>query len=105
MAYKVTYEAPNDGVERPSVFGNRSHAEFYAREMSEHTGKPARVVDTETGAEVFAVDGESETEIVEDDRRRLRDGRIEVRGTWVLRGAAAGSRRREHTRERPLRRG
>jgi hypothetical protein len=47
--------------------------------------------------------GDVEAEVVEDDRRRLKDGRVEVRGTWVVRGPAAGSRRRAHTRERPRR--
>lgn len=45
----------------------------------------------------------TEVEIVEDDRRRTKGGRVEVRGTWVVRGPAAGSRRRRHTRERPRR--
>jgi hypothetical protein len=46
-------------------------------------------------------DGDVEAEVVEDDRRRLKDGRVEVRETWVVRGPAARSRRRSHTRERP----
>ena len=46
-------------------------------------------------------DGDTEVEIVEDDRRRLPDGRVEVRGTWVARGPGRAGRRRAHTRARP----
>ena len=41
-------------------------------------------------------DGETEAVVTEDDRRRLPDGRVEVPGTWVVRGPAAGTRRRTH---------
>ncbi len=45
----------------------------------------------------------SEVEVCEDDRRRLSDGRVQVSGTWVVRGPAAGRHRRAHTRSRPRR--
>lgn len=48
-----------------------------------------------------AREGDVEAEVVEDDRRRLKDGRVQVSGTWVVRGPAAGSHRRAHDRERP----
>lgn len=41
--------------------------------------------------------------IVEDDRRRLPDGRIQVSGTFVARGGKEHYRS-EHTRKRPQRR-
>ena len=42
--------------------------------------------------------GEEEVEIHEDSRRRLKDGTIEVKGTWVARAKGGKSYRRPHKR-------
>ena len=43
---------------------------------------------------------EEEVEIVEDSRRRLKDGTVEVRGTWVVRQSGGKSWRKAHQRRR-----
>ncbi len=50
-------------------------------------------------------EGTVETEVVEDDRRRLKNGTVEVRGHWVARVLARSGRRRPHERKRPHRAG
>lgn len=49
-------------------------------------------------------EAEEEIEIVEDDRRRLKNGTVEVRGHWVARVRAKSGSRRSHERKRPRRR-
>lgn len=56
------------------------------------------------GDSVRVEDDGVEYEIVEDDRRRLKDGRIEVRGHWVARGTPSEHYRRRHERRRARRR-
>jgi hypothetical protein len=45
-------------------------------------------------------DGDTTVVLEEDDRRRLPNGKVQVRGTWVVTGPQAGSHRRAHDRER-----
>ena len=44
---------------------------------------------------------DEEVVVVEDDRRVLRDGTVEVRGHWVARKKGGRSYRMEHERSRP----
>jgi hypothetical protein len=46
---------------------------------------------------------DEEVEIVEDGRRVLKDGTVEVRGHWVARAKGGRLRRRDHERSRPHR--
>jgi hypothetical protein len=48
-------------------------------------------------------DAEEEVEIVEDERRNLKDGMVEVRGHWVVRAMARPGLRRAHRSGRPQR--
>ena len=50
-----------------------------------------------------AKDGETEAIVTEDDVKRLPGGRVQVSGTWIVRGPQAGKRRRSHQRDRPHR--
>ena len=47
---------------------------------------------------------DEEVVVVEDDRRVLRDGTVEVRGHWVARAKGGQSYRKRHERSRPRRR-
>jgi hypothetical protein len=47
---------------------------------------------------------DEEVEIVEDDRRVLKDGTVEVREHWVARANGCRTHRRAHERSRPRRR-
>jgi hypothetical protein len=44
---------------------------------------------------------DEEVVVVEDDRRVLRDGTVEVRGHWVARAKGRPSYRKKHERSRP----
>jgi hypothetical protein len=46
---------------------------------------------------------DEEVEIVEDDRRVLKDGTVEVRGHWVARAKGRPFYRERHERGRPRR--